>query len=130
MMSVTKFFILAIIGLNVVSAFPERIAYKQTPAPTPISYGITPNSGAKSASTPPPVPPRSSTPAGPANPFNLTFVVAARDLPVKKKGAKIDPYIKVFHRTGTLQEQKDWAPIGQTETLKENNNPDFLKVFS
>ncbi|OXA59672.1 rasGAP-activating-like protein 1 [Folsomia candida] len=111
-------------------SFGERLytqpSFSNKGASVTPSYGITPTTGKKGALTSP----TPTAPTGPANPFNLTFVVAARDLPVKKKGAKVDPYIKVSHRTGTLQEAKDWAPIGQTETLKENNSPDFLKVFT
>jgi len=95
---------------------------------TTASYGVTPTTkkGAASGIKSP-----TPTPEGPANPFNITFVVAARDLPVKKKGSKVDPYIKIGHKTGTLQEvTKDWLPVGETEKLKANNNPDFLSVLT
>jgi hypothetical protein len=84
----------------------------------------------KSSQKPLVSPPTPSPTQEPAVPTNITFVIAARDLPVKKKGAKVDPYVKVFHKTATLQETKDWLPVGQSETLKENNSPDFTSVFT
>ncbi|ODM92702.1 Synaptotagmin-9 [Orchesella cincta] len=75
--------------------------------------------------------PKASTPApGTQNTFNLTFVVAAKDLPAKKKNSLPDPYIKVFSRIGTTQ-TADWTPItpGQTDTLDDNASPQFNNVF-
>jgi len=69
-----------------------------------------------------------STPSGTQNSYNLTFVLAAKDLPVKKKNTLPDPYIKVFHRIGTTQ-TTDWTPIGQTDTLDDIASPEFNKVF-
>lgn len=57
-------------------------------------------------------------------------MVAALDLPVKKQGAMLDTYVVASHKTATLQETKDWAKFGQTETVKSNLSPDFLHVFS
>lgn len=51
-----------------------------------------------------------------------------RDLPSKKKNSLPDPYVKVFHRTGTTQ-TSDWTPIGQTDVIDDNSNPEFLNVF-
>lgn len=72
--------------------------------------------------------PAASTPSGTQNSYNLTFVLAAKELPVKKKNSLPDPYIKAFHRIGTTQ-TVDWTPIGQTDTLDDNANPQFNNVF-
>jgi len=81
----------------------------------------------KSGSTSTTVRPVASTPAGTQNSYNLTFVVAAKDLPVKKNSLP-DPYIKISHRIGTTQ-TADWTPIGQTDQLEDNANPEFNNVF-
>jgi len=49
---------------------------------------------------------------------------------LRKKNSKAEAYIKVFQRTGTIKDSPDWTAIGQTETIKENNSPTFLKVFT
>jgi hypothetical protein len=84
--------------------------------------------GKKSSSTT--VAPAASTPSGTLNSYNLTFVLAAKDLPSKKKNSLPDPYIKVFHRTGTTQ-TADWTPLAtaQTDTLDDNASPEFNNVF-
>jgi hypothetical protein len=114
--------------LGLTLSFPERLY-------TPPSFGSTTKKPAAGSATVATVKPGSkndpaAVPSGPGNPFNLTFVVSARDLPVKKKGAKLDSYVKVSHKTATLQNTGDWIPIGQTETLKDTVNPTFLKVFT
>ena len=41
--------------------------------------------------------------------------------------SKSDPLCKVFIRTGTAQ---NWTPLGQTETIDNNLNPDFATSFT
>lgn len=115
-----------------ISAYPQS---KNQASPSPASYGLAPGKPTppvkipvKGGITPAPV---ATTPSGPVNPFNITFVVSARGLPNKKKDkVDVDPYIKVFTRTGTTQAGTDWTPIGQTDVYTDNDNPDFYNVFS
>jgi Ca2+-dependent lipid-binding protein len=74
-------------------------------------------------------PAQGPTPTGTQNSFNLTFVVAAKDLTLKKKNSLPDAYIKVSHRTGQLAKITDWIPIGQTDVIDDNANPEFNNVF-
>jgi len=106
-------------------------AYPQSKNPSPAPYGVTPGK-VQPPSIPPPIKGGiTPAPSGPVNPFNITFVVSARGLPNKKKDkVDVDPYIKVFTRTGATQEGTEWKPIGQTDVYTDNDNPDFYNVFS
>lgn len=37
--------------------------------------------------------------------------------------------MKAFHRTGQLSQIGDWIPIGQTDVIDDNANPEFNNVF-
>jgi hypothetical protein len=128
-----RFLGIVAIMATMATAYPQSNKISKpsvTPPPVP-SYALTPGSPIPPGKSGASLPAVASTPSGPVNPFNLTFVVSARGLPNKKKDkVDVDPYIKVFTRTGTTQAGTDWKPIGQTDVYTDNDNPDFYNVFS
>jgi len=65
-------------------------------------------------------------------PTKIHFVVSARDLPMKKRGAVgatvQDPFVKISHKG--KNKMADWVQFGATPHINNEPNPDWFDVFS
>ena len=57
----------------------------------------------------------------------VDLFISARKLKDMDVFTKSDPFCKVFIRNGISQ---NWTPLGQTETIDHNLNPDFTTSFT
>jgi len=116
---VSKILILFVSAASFTIANGERIYMPPTIQqrnPPPASFAAAANPNRNFGTT---LKPRQGT--GQFLPQNLTFVVSVKGL----KSNSVDPVVKVSKsgKTGTYE------TLGKTETLDNNGNPDFLKVF-
>jgi len=74
-----------------------------------------------------PVAPKLASPTPKPGDFalNLTFVLTGKSIPTKDSNSKVDGYVQVFSKTGAAEE----VLVGTTDTLKDNDNPEWLNVF-
>lgn len=56
---------------------------------------------------------------------NVTFVLSGTTIPTADSNSKADAFVTVFSKTGTAAE----VELGRTETLKDQDNPIWNKVF-
>jgi len=68
------------------------------------------------------------SPAIAAEEKNITFILSAKNLPSNKHDdlSKLDPFVKVYE---TVVDQAELKSIGKTETLMDEENPEWIEVF-
>jgi len=80
----------------------------------------------------PVVPPGSRPGTVKAVPVKLSFVLSAKNLPMRDRGplgATVqDPLVKLLHKAKTSQ--KDWVEFGRTAHINNQPNPDWTEVFN